>query len=83
MTHKISLQLNAQGQLVLPLAVQQALGIQAGDILLGYLENNRLILENNNEIKQRLKNRFKHLHSLSLADELIQTRRQEAVQENR
>ncbi|BAP57678.1 AbrB family transcriptional regulator [Thioploca ingrica] len=83
MTSSISLQLDAQGQLILPLAVQQALGIKAGDILLAHLENDRLILEKNTVVKQKLKSRFKHLDSLSLADELIQTRRHEAIQENR
>jgi len=83
MTSSISLQLDAQGQLILPLAVQQALGIKAGDILLAHLENDRLILEKKTVVKQKLKSRFKHLYSLSLADELIQTRRHEAIQENR
>jgi bifunctional DNA-binding transcriptional regulator/antitoxin component of YhaV-PrlF toxin-antitoxin module len=49
MTSSISLQLDTQGQLILPIAVQQALGIKAGDILLAHLENDRLILEKKNE----------------------------------
>ena len=77
----ISLQINAQGQFTLPVVLQQALNIQTGDTLLAYLENNRLIIEKNQTIKQKLKARFKHVPE-SLADELIASRRKEAVMEN-
>lgn len=77
----ISLQLDAQGQFVLPAVLQQALNLQVGDTLLAYLENNRIILEKKQNIKQKLKARFQHVNE-SLADELIASRRKEALTEN-
>ncbi len=43
----VSLQLDAQGQFILPAVLQQALNLQVSDTLLAYLENNRIILEKN------------------------------------
>ncbi|WP_353573182.1 AbrB/MazE/SpoVT family DNA-binding domain-containing protein [Candidatus Albibeggiatoa sp. nov. BB20] len=73
------LQMNVQDQFTLPLALQQAMNIKAGDTLLAYLENNHLIIETNQKIKQQLKNRFQHINTQSLADELIDSRRKEAL----
>ena len=77
---QIALQLNAQGQLVVPIDLQAVLSLQAGDTLIISIENNKLVLEKPVNVKQKLKNRFAAL-TASLADELIQERQQSAQRE--
>lgn len=73
------IQLGRQGRLVIPSAFRQALGFESGDHLIARIENGRLVLEKAETIKKRLKHRFAHVpKSVSLADELIAERREEA-----
>lgn len=73
------IQLGRQGRLVIPSAFRQVLGFESGDHLIARIENGRLVLEKAETVKKRLKNRFAHVpQSVSLADELIAERREEA-----
>lgn len=74
--------LDSQGRLVIPAPLRRSLGFESGDSLIARMEEGRLILEKPHTIKQRLKNRFARLPpSLSLAEELIVERREEAKRE--
>lgn len=77
---QVALQLNGQGQLIVPIDLQEVLSLKAGDRLVVSIENNKLVLEKPLSVKQKLKNRFASLTE-SLADELIQERQQAAQQE--
>ncbi|WGZ95746.1 MAG: AbrB/MazE/SpoVT family DNA-binding domain-containing protein [Candidatus Thiothrix putei] len=69
------------GRLVIPMAMRKALNLQEGQRLRLRLENESIILEKPVDIVKKLQNRFRNV-SVSLADELIQERRQEAAKEN-
>lgn len=75
-------QLGPQGRLVIPVLLRRSLGFEPGDNLIARIEEDRLILEKAETIRQRLKARFSNLSSTtSLAKELIAERREEAKQE--
>lgn len=77
----VEVHLGRQGRLVIPASLRRSLELAEGDKLIAREEEGRLILEKQNTIKQRLKNRFtKVSKKRSLADELIIERR-EAVKE--
>ena len=75
-------QLDPQGRLVIPAPLRRSLGFESGDHLIARMEEGRLILEKTETVKQRLKNRFAHLPpTVSLTEELMAERRQEAKRE--
>lgn len=78
---QIILQINKQGQLIIPINLRIMLNLKEGDTVCAYLEDNQLILEKPANIKQKLKNRFAVVTE-SLADELIAERRQAAKLES-
>jgi len=78
---QIVLKLNTQGQLIIPMDLRVILNLKEEDVVCAYLENNRLIFEKQANIKQKLKNRFAAVTE-SLADELIEERRQAAKLES-
>jgi AbrB family looped-hinge helix DNA binding protein len=81
-TSHTEIQLGNQGRLVIPASFRQALGFEPGDSLIVRIENGSLILEKADTVKKRLKNRFTRVpKSVSLADELIAERREEARQD--
>lgn len=69
------------GRLVIPTAMRKALNLQEGQRLRLRLENDSIIMEKPVDIVKKLQHRFRKV-SVSLANELIQERRQEAVKEN-
>jgi len=74
--------LGPQGRLVIPAALRRSLGLEAGDLLIVRLEAGRLVLEKPEAIKHRLKARFSGLpKGISLANELLAERREEARRE--
>ena len=71
-----------QGRLVIPAPLRRTLGIDPGDTLVIRLEDNRLVLEKRETILARLRDRFRRVPpDVSLADELIRERREEARRE--
>jgi AbrB family looped-hinge helix DNA binding protein len=69
---------------VIPATLRKALGIGVGDALVVRLEGNRLVLEKREAILERLRARFAQIPSdISLTDELIADRREEAKREER
>lgn len=71
-----------QGRLVIPAALRRSLGLGEGDILIARQEQDRLILEKPDAIKQRLRERFAKVPAdRQLVDELLAERRLEAQQE--
>lgn len=78
---QITLKLNTQGQLIIPIDLRIMLNLKEEDVICAYLENDRLIVEKQANIKQKLKQRFAMVAE-SLADELIEERRQAAKLES-
>ncbi|MFO7312800.1 AbrB/MazE/SpoVT family DNA-binding domain-containing protein [Rhodothermus marinus] len=73
------IRLGKRGQIVIPAAVRQQLGLSPGDRLIVRVEEGRLILEKRQEVIERVKARFAHiLPEVCLSDELIAERRIEA-----
>ncbi len=71
-----------EGQLVLPETIRQAMHLSTGDTLVARLEGERLVLEKPSAVLEGLKTRFAGLPpGVSLADELIAERREEAARE--
>jgi len=74
-----------RGALTLPDEVMAALGLGAGDVLMGALEDGRLVLTDGVTAARRARERLRALlpPGPSLADELIADRRREAANEDR
>ena len=74
--------LGEQGRIVIPARAREALGLQAGDVLAVRVEADRLVLERRAAVLARLRTRFDVVPAtISLADELIADRREEASRE--
>lgn len=72
-------QLGAQGRIVVPAPLRKAMGLKPGDRLIARTDGNRLILEPEAVIKQRLQARFSAVpDQANLVEELIEERRHEA-----
>jgi AbrB family looped-hinge helix DNA binding protein len=79
------LRVGRQGRVVIPATMRKALGFETGAVLVGHVEDGRLILERREAVLHRLQSRFAKVvpRDISLADELISDRRQEAAREDR
>lgn len=72
----------ADGRLVIPAPLRKALGIRGGDELVVRVENGQLIIERLEDLRRRIKGYFAHVSpEVSLVDQLIAERRQEAAGE--
>ncbi|MEA3276786.1 MAG: AbrB/MazE/SpoVT family DNA-binding domain-containing protein [Pseudomonadota bacterium] len=77
-------QVGAQGRLVIPAALRKALHLKPGDRLLIRQEGESLVLEPREAVVKRLQGLFAHIpKDVSLVDELIAERREEAAREAR
>ena len=75
-------QVGPQGRIVIPAHIRQALGIHPGQTLVARVEDGRLVLETREQILARLQAMFAHVpREVSLVDELIAERREEARRE--
>jgi len=75
-------QVGAQGRLVIPAALRKALHLRTGDRLVARIEGEALVLEQREAIVKRLQDLFAHIpKDVSLVDELIAERREEAAGE--
>lgn len=71
-----------QGRVVIPAPLRRAAGIRSGDTLVARLEGGRLILEKRETVLARVRERFRRVpREVSLAEELIRERREEARRE--
>ena len=72
-----------QGRLVIPANIRRAMGIVPGEILIASTKDGQLVLEKPDRIMARLKTTFQNVPTdVSLADELIAERREEARRES-
>jgi AbrB family looped-hinge helix DNA binding protein len=80
----IDVTIGPQGRLVVPAALRRRLGIEPGDVLVARADGDRLVLESRNAILARLRSRFAPVPpDVSLVDELLAERREEATRESR
>jgi bifunctional DNA-binding transcriptional regulator/antitoxin component of YhaV-PrlF toxin-antitoxin module len=81
----IPIRLGPQGRLVVPVELRRELSLDEGSELTIRSDGHRLILEPRAEVLRRLRNRFRHLTDagVSLADELLEDRREEARRDAR
>jgi AbrB family looped-hinge helix DNA binding protein len=70
-----------QGRIIIPAGMRKALGIGTGDVLVARVEDGRMILETR-DVLARVHRRFDVVpEGVSLADELIRERQEEARRE--
>lgn len=75
--------LSAQGRLVIPAKLRKALDLKPGDCLIARQEGESIVLERQDAVERRLRERFSHIpKDVSLAEELIAERRKEAERES-
>jgi AbrB family looped-hinge helix DNA binding protein len=78
----VEVRVGPQGRIVIPASLRRQLGIQPNDRLIARIEDGRLVLETRDSIVRRLQARFSHIPpEVSLVDELIAERREEARRE--
>lgn len=73
--------LGAQGRMVIPAQLRQALDLKPGDALIARARDGCLIVEKAAATRQRLKSRYARV-GRSLANELVAERREEARRES-
>ena len=69
-----------QGRVVIPVELRRALGLEPGEVLVGRVEHERLVLERRATILGRLQARFKRVvpDGMVLSEELLADRRRES-----
>ena len=83
MPDAIEVTVGPKGRIVVPAVLRRRLGIEPGRVLIARAEDDRLVLEPREVILDRLLRRLGSVpESVSLADELIAERREEARQES-
>ena len=77
-----SIQIGPQGRVVIPAKWRRALNISPGDSLVARIEDGRIVLETRENVIARIRKRFEGVpKGISLVDELIAERREEARRE--
>jgi AbrB family looped-hinge helix DNA binding protein len=80
----IEVTVGPQGRLVVPAPLRRRLGIEAGDVLVARAQDDRLVLERRDAILARVRGRLAAVpDDVSMVDELIAERREEAEREGR
>jgi len=82
-SHEPRIHVGRQGRLVIPAELRHALRLQAGEVLVARVEEDRLILERPRAALARLQRAFGEAvpRGVSLADELVADRRAEVRRE--
>jgi len=80
-TQPQNIKFDPQGRALIPKGMRDALHIANGDEVVAWLEEGRLVLEPRKALLKRLQSRYADLE-VSLADELIEERREEARRES-
>lgn len=75
------LHIGPQGRVVIPAEYRRALGVEAGDTLVLWLEDDRLVLRRRQAVEEELWRLMAGVKG-SLAEELLSERREEALREN-
>lgn len=71
-----------QGRIVIPAHIRHSLGIHPGETLIARVKDGQLVLEKPEQMLARLRAMFAHVpREISLVDELIAERREEARRE--
>ena len=79
-----SVRVGAQGRIVIPAHIRNALGISPGQTLKVREEDGRLVLENSKQALARLQDMFAQVYpDVSLVDELIAERTRRSTQGSR
>jgi len=76
-TTPVSVRFGAQGRLVVPSPLREALGFKPGDPLVVRVHEDRLVVESRESVVRRIQERF-GLPGGNVVDELIAERRREA-----
>lgn len=76
--HRVKL--GQQGRLVIPADLRKELGVNPGEDLVAFVENDRLIIQTREQTLRELREMVAHV-DVSLADELTRERRAEAARE--
>ena len=76
-TSPASVRFGAQGRLVVPAALRDALGFKPGDSLVVRVQEGRLVVESRESVVRRIQERF-GLPGRNVVDEFIADRRREA-----
>ena len=80
----IEVTVGPQGRLVVPASLRHRLGIETGDVLVARADDDRLVLERRDTILARVRERLAVVPAdVSLVDELITERREEAKHKRR
>ncbi len=80
----IRVRVGPKGRVVVPAPIRQALGIEEGTELMARIEGDGIVLEPRSAALRRLQALFAHIpRDVSLVDELIDERREEARREGR
>jgi len=80
----IRVRVGPKGRVVVPAPIRQALGIEEGTELMARIEGDGIVLEPRSAAIRRLQALFAHIpRDVSLVDELIDERREEARREER
>jgi AbrB family looped-hinge helix DNA binding protein len=78
----IPVKVGPKGRVVVPAPIRRELGIEEGTELLARVEGDGIVLEPRSAAVKRIQALFAHIpHDVSLVDELIAERRQEARRE--
>ncbi len=78
----VSIRLGAQGRLVVPVALREALGFKAGDQLVVRVQDGRLVVESRESVVRRVQELF-GAPGRNLVEDLIAERRREAGREEK
>ena len=80
----IEVTVGPQGRLVVPALLRRRLGIDVGDVLVARAQDDRLVLERRDAILARVRGRLAAVpDDVSMVEELIAERREEAKREGR
>ena len=78
----VKVHVGPQGRIVIPAHIRKALDIHPGEVLIARVEDGRLVLESREQILARVQSWFAKVpREVSLVDELIAERREEARKE--
>ena len=78
----VQVHVGPQGRIVIPAQFREALEIRPGQVLVARVDDGRLVLEKREQILARLRDTFAQVpYDVSLVDELIAERREEARRE--